>query len=280
MTIAQLYLQCRKRLSHDTAGFDLSQLFYAQFGAQAQHTRPNDEVAADDALIFSQKVKRLSEGYPLQYLLGEWEFYSMPLKVGEGVLIPRPDTETLVDVALGFLLRQPNARIADFCAGSGAISLAVANNLPQSTIYALELSKEALLYLRENTKDFSNITIFEADVTQDLSALELPELDMIISNPPYLTASELLELPESVRYEPKMALDGGADGLRFYRSISKSAKHMLAPCGLLVFETGWQQARQVADILESEGYCDIGFSKDLAGIDRCVFGRSQPKIDC
>ncbi|HWP50874.1 MAG TPA: hypothetical protein VN626_04160, partial [Clostridia bacterium] len=88
MTISQLYLQCRKKLTHDTADFDLSQLFYAHFGPQAQHTRPNDEIAADDALIFSQKVRRLVEGYPLQYLLGEWEFYSIPLKVGEGVLIP------------------------------------------------------------------------------------------------------------------------------------------------------------------------------------------------
>ncbi len=279
MTISQLYLQCRKRLTHDTADFDLSQLFYAQFGAQAQHTRPNDEVAADDALIFSQKVKRLGEGYPLQYLLGEWEFYSIPLKVGEGVLIPRPDTETLVDVALGFLSRQPKAKVADFCAGSGAISLALAQNLPQSTVYALELSQEALRYLRENTKDCPNISVLEADVLGDLTPLDLPRLDMVISNPPYLTAQEMTELSEPVRYEPEMALDGGEDGLVFYRSIVQSAKSLLAPGGLLVFEAGWQQARQIADIMAAQGYRSIGFAKDLAGIDRCVYGRTLSEDD-
>lgn len=273
MTVSQLYLQCRKKLNHDTADFDLSQLFYAQFGPQAQHTRPNDEIAADDALIFSQKVKRLAEGYPLQYLLGEWEFYSIPLKVGEGVLIPRPDTETLVDAALGFLSQQPLANVADFCAGSGAIALAVAQNLPQCEIYALELSKDALRYLRENTKDCPHIHVLEADVLADLAPLALPQLDMIISNPPYLTAKELTELPEPVRYEPQMALDGGEDGLLFYRSIAKSAKNLLAPNGLLLFEAGWQQAHQVAEIMVAQGYCAIGFSKDLSGIDRCVYGR-------
>lgn len=277
MTISQLYLQCRKKLSHETADFDLSQLFYAQFGAQAQHTRPNDEVAADDALIFSQKVKRLGDGYPLQYLLGEWEFYSIPLKVGEGVLIPRPDTETLVDVALGLLAQQPDAKVADFCAGSGAIALAVAKNLPQSSLYALELSPGALRYLYENTASYDNITVLEADVLGDLTTLNLPPLDMILSNPPYLTARELSELDESVRHEPKMALNGGEDGLLFYRSIAQSAKSLLAPDGLLVFEVGWQQARQVADILTAQGYRDLAFAKDLAGIDRCVYGRTPPE---
>lgn len=278
MTVSQLYLQCRKKLNHDTADFDLSQLFYAQFGPQAQHTRPNDEVAADDALIFSQKVKRLAEGYPLQYLLGEWEFYSIPLKVGEGVLIPRPDTETLVDAALGFLAQNPAAKVADFCAGSGAISLAVAHHLPQCEVYALELSKEALRYLRENTGDCPRIHVLEADVLGDLAPLALPQLDMIISNPPYLTAKELSELSEPVRYEPKMALDGGEDGLVFYRSIAQSARALLSPDSLLLFEAGWTQARQIADIMEGQGYHSIGFAKDLSGIDRCVYGRSPAQV--
>lgn len=273
MTVSQLYLQCRKKLTHETADFDLSQLFYAQFGQQAQHTRPNDEIGADDALIFSYKVKQLSEGYPLQYLLGEWEFYSIPLKVGAGVLIPRPDTETLVDAALGFLSGMPSATVADFCAGSGAISLAVAQNLSQCEVYALELSSEALHYLRENAKACERIHVLEADVLKDLEPLKLPQLDMIISNPPYLTAEELTELPVQVRYEPKMALDGGEDGLTFYKSIAQSAKTLLKPEGMLLFEAGWKQAQQIADIMSGHGYRDIGFTKDLNGIDRCIYGR-------
>lgn len=273
MTVSQLYLQCRKKLTHETADFDLSQLFYAQFGQQAQHTRPNDEIGADDALIFSHKVKQLSEGYPLQYLLGEWEFYSIPLKVGEGVLIPRPDTETLVDAALGFLLDKPTAKVADFCAGSGAISLAVAQNMPQCEVYSLELSNDAMKYLSENAKTCERIHALQADVLKDLAALELPKLDMIISNPPYLTAEELTELPVQVSYEPKMALDGGEDGLIFYKSIAQSAKSLLEPEGMLLFEAGWKQAQQVADIMSEHGYRNIGFAKDLSGIDRCVYGR-------
>ena len=100
MTLAHLYKQSRKMLSHDTADFDLSQLFHAHFDHSPGLSRPEAEVSTDEVFVFQHKVKRLSEGYPLQYLLGEWEFYSIPLKVGDGVLIPRPDTETVVDVAL------------------------------------------------------------------------------------------------------------------------------------------------------------------------------------
>lgn len=103
MTYAQLYRQCRRKLTNDTADFDLSQLFHAQFSPSGQMQRSEAEVSAEEAFIFQQKVRRLAEGYPLQYLLGEWEFYSIPLKIGEGVLIPRPDTETLVDAALELL---------------------------------------------------------------------------------------------------------------------------------------------------------------------------------
>ncbi|HWP51994.1 MAG TPA: HemK/PrmC family methyltransferase, partial [Clostridia bacterium] len=158
--------------------------------------------------------------------------------------------------------------------GSGAISLAVAQNLPECEVYALELSKGALRYLRENTKDCLRIHVLEADVLGDLAPLALPQLDMVISNPPYLTSKELTELPQPVRYEPKMALDGGEDGLVFYRSIAQSAKTLLKPDGLLLFEAGWQQAQQIADIMSEQGYHSIDFAKDLGGIDRCVYGRS------
>ncbi|MEG2203837.1 MAG: HemK/PrmC family methyltransferase, partial [Oscillospiraceae bacterium] len=180
MTLSQLYRQCRRQLTHDTADFDLSQLFHAQFERSPGLSRAEAEVADDEAFVFRRKVKRLAEGYPLQYLLGEWEFYSIPLKVGEGVLIPRPDTETLVDAALALAARMetPEPVIADFCAGSGAIALALARHLPGARLLALELSPVALDYLRQNVianRMGGRIDILEADV---LEPPELPPLDM------------------------------------------------------------------------------------------------------
>ncbi len=277
MTVAQLYRQCRRRLTHDTADFDLSQLFHAQFSRDGQLRRPEAEVSPEDAFIFQQKVRRLSEGYPLQYLLGEWEFYSIPLKIGEGVLIPRPDTETLVDAALELLNGAGAAlRIADYCAGSGAISLALARNLPNAEVYAIELSTEALPYLYANvdsTVGGDRVRVIEADVLDAMALSALPSLDLLISNPPYLTEQELTELPEQVRCEPQVALDGGPDGLRFYRAIAADAPSRLKENGLLILEAGYTQAQQICDILRAGGYRGITLRKDLAGIDRCVIAR-------
>jgi release factor glutamine methyltransferase len=275
MTLAQLYLQSRKRLAGATADFDLSQLFHAHFGWQPGLRRAEAEVTPDEAFVFSHKVRRLSEGYPLQYLLGEWEFYSIPLKVGEGVLIPRPDTEVLVDTALSLAAALERPVIADFCAGSGAIALAVAANLPGASLYAVELSPDALRYCRENVAQHEagrRVQVVEGDV---LKPLALPALDMILCNPPYLTRKELEELPGQVRHEPVMALDGGEDGLVFYRGVAAQAADLLLPGGRLIFETGWRQAADVAGILAQQGYEGIEIRKDLTGIERCVFA-SRP----
>lgn len=276
MTFAQLYRQCRRKLTHDTADFDLSQLFHAQFSPKGELQRSEAEVSAEDAFIFQQKVRRLAAGYPLQYLLGEWEFYSIPLKIGEGVLIPRPDTETLVDAALELLGQTGHPIIADYCAGSGAISLALARFLPGAEVYAVELSAAALPYLYANVDANAGgdrVHIVEADVLDGASLTALPPLDLLISNPPYLTVQELTELPEQVRCEPQMALDGGPDGLRFYRSIAADAPARLKPDGLLIFEAGYTQAQQICEILRAGGYREISLRKDLAGIDRCVIAR-------
>lgn len=275
MTLAQLYTQSRKRLTGETADFDLSQLFYAHFGLRPGLYRAETEVTSDEAFVFQHKVKRLSEGYPLQYLLGEWEFYSIPLSVGEGVLIPRPDTEVLVDTALALASGLKRPVIADFCAGSGAIALAVAANLPDAEVYAVELSPEALRYCRENVSRNGageRVSIIQADV---LGPLCLPALDLILCNPPYLTHQEMKELQKQVRYEPAAALDGGEDGLTFYRGVAAQAARLLTPGGALVFEAGWRQADEVAAILAQNGFTGIEKRKDLGGVERCVFGRRE-----
>ncbi len=276
MTLSELYRLCRKELSGETADFDLSQLFRAYFSDAPGLCFSEKPVDERDAFIFRQRVRRLAEGYPLQYLLGEWEFYGIPLKVGEGVLIPQPDTETLVDVALELAATLDAPRIADYCAGSGAIALALAAHLPTATLCAVELSEEALGYLRQNVAESPNssrIEVIEGDVT---GPLHLPPLDLIVSNPPYLTPEELESAPPQVRHEPPMALLGGEDGLDFYREIAKNALTALKEGGWLIFESGWKQADAIAAILRGAGFTDVSMRRDLCGVQRCVYAK-KPK---
>ena len=216
-------------------------------------------------------MKRLADGYPLQYLLGEWEFYGIPLKVGEGVLIPQPDTETLVDVALELAATIETPVIADYCSGSGAIALALARHLPRARIYAVELSEEALVYLRENVQaspERDRIEVVQGDVC---APLDLPPLDLIVANPPYLTPAELENAPAQVRCEPAMALLGGEDGLEFYRAIAENAANALRPGGKLVLEVGYRQAESVRTILRKNGWRDPASRRDLCGVERCIY---------
>lgn len=273
MTVIELYKKCRRELTGEDSAFELSQLFHQQFGDSAQIIAPDKEVAADEAFVFEQKIKKLQTGYPLQYLLGEWEFYSIPVAVGEGVLIPRADTETLIDAALMLLKDMKDPKIADFCSGSGAIALAMAKHVAAGEIFALEKYEGAFYYLEENIRRNSlegRIKAIKTDVTGDLSQLKLPKLDMIISNPPYLDSREMAQLQEQVKYEPAMALFGGADGLDFYRSITSSAKALLKNGGYIVFEVGYTQSQKVSDILLQNGFDDIRVFRDLNLIERCV----------
>ena len=274
MTFAQLYRQCRQLLTDESADFDLSQLFKAQFSGAPYLRFSEAQVPDEEAFVFRQKVRRLSEGYPLQYLLGEWEFYGITLSVGPGVLIPQPDTETAVDLSLELLAPMENAVAADLCAGSGAIAIALAKHRPQTKLYAVEKMPDALEYLYKNVEQNAvqdRVAVFEGDV---LGALPLPALDLIVSNPPYLTQEEMKTIPPQVACEPREALFGGADGLDFYRAISKNAAALLRPGGWLVFEVGYRQAAQVRAILAADGYNAIATRQDLCGVERCVCGQN------
>lgn len=227
--------------------------------------------------------KRIS-GQPLQYLLGEWEFYGYKFKVGEGVLIPRPDTETLVDTVIEHFKKAniPNPRIADLCSGSGCIAVTLKKQIPSCKMYAVELSSEAMPYLTENIcRNNATVTILKGDIT-DGKMLENffdPEntgdflkLNCIVSNPPYLNADEMNSLQKEVSFEPKMALAGGTDGLKFYKIISCLWKEVLADGGFIAFEIGYEQGEAVSRILSDNGFTDIKIVKDLAGLDRVVRG--------
>ncbi len=222
---------------------------------------------------FREKVRRRAEHEPVQYILGETEFWSLALQVGPEVLIPRPDTEVLVEEALQ-RLNNPGSMI-DVGTGSGAIAIAVAHERTAVEITAIDCSCQALEVARANAERHSlagQITFREAD----LAALPPGPYDLVVSNPPYISETEWAGLMPEVRdYEPRMALHGGADGLDAYRQLSRQALSVLKPGGWLLVEVGASQAAMVLELFEQAGLSELGVRKDYADIPRVVYGRAD-----
>lgn len=221
-----------------------------------------------------EMTKKRSKGYPLQYILGEWEFYGLPFIVGEGVLIPRSDTETLVNCVVEYAKKRENKnlKIVDLCSGSGCIAITLKNLLPECDIYAIEKSDKALYYLHKNV-ELNNklINVLKDDVLNPKT--DLSDFDVIVSNPPYLTKEDMDNLQLEVSYEPDMALYGEDDGLYFYRVIPKIWTNRLNKNGLLAFEIGQNQHDDVGKILLENGYNSICKKRDLCDIIRVVSGK-------
>ena len=218
-------------------------------------------------------VSQRRDGIPLQYILGSWWFYKSEFLVGEGVLIPRQDTETLVEAALELTRGRKNLDICDLCSGSGCIAISIALEKEDSTVTAVEKYEDAYKYLLKNIKHNSvkNIKGVMADVLEE----PFGSYDIIVSNPPYIKNSEKEDLSKEVLNEPHTALFGGEDGLFFYREITKNWKKALKPEGILAFEVGINEDIAVAEILKAEGFKNIGFKTDLLGIQRVVFGTAD-----
>ncbi len=221
-----------------------------------------------------QLCKRRAGGEPLQYIIGEWDFYDLTFKVGEGVLIPRQGTETLVDTALGKLPQDKPLTVIDLCAGSGCIGMSLEKHLENlDRLFCVELSDKALGYLEENKRlNGSSAVTVKGDVRNELTAQKLPSADLIVCNPPYLTAEDMKDLQREVAFEPKEALFGGEDGLDLYRDIVRIWKNDLVSGGMMMFECGAGQHREVMDIMIRHGFADVRAVKDLGGIFRAVYG--------
>ena len=222
-------------------------------------------------------LQRRLNGEPVAYITGTWEFYGLPMVVTPDVLIPRMDTEVLVDTAKELLIgKKMDARILDLCCGSGCISCALGHELPASKLAAVDISASALEVCRKNislNRLSSRIITMQADATFS-PPLGIGQFDMLVSNPPYIASDEILMLDPSVRdYEPVWALDGGENGMRFYKSIIKFWKSVLRPGGYLLFEVGEGQADEVKDMLLAGGFDFADTRKDTLGVDRVVFGR-------
>jgi len=239
----------------------------------AASSRPVDE---EDCRTFFGYIERRAAGEPLQYILGEWEFYGLPFYVGKGVLIPRPETELLADIALDFLRPLSSPRILELCAGSGCLSVALAKHLPEAQIWAEEISPDAFSYLERNISRHcaDNITPLLADALLKPTHPDIKEgnFSAVLANPPYIAQKELPSLQREVQWEPSLALDGGADGLRFYRELIPLYAPLLSSGGLIAFEIGFDQGSAVESLLEKEGFRDIQIKKDLSGCDRVVCG--------
>jgi release factor glutamine methyltransferase len=221
-------------------------------------------------------VKRRSEGYPLQYLLGGWEFYGLPFKVGEGVLIPRQDTETLVDFVINKYKKTDSLTVVDLCSGSGCIGISLEKNLKCENVICVEKSEKAAEFLRENiTLNGSKARLVVADVLEKSTAEKIIQADVIVCNPPYLTAEDMENLQTEVTFEPKTALYGGEDGLDFYRAVTRIWKSKLKSGGMLIYEIGMGQEDEVMGILVQQGFENVRCIKDLCGVNRCVYGKMR-----
>ncbi len=256
---------------------ELKSFFYenlSNFGVESARFEANQLATYTDPEKYEQTLKRRLSGEPLQYILGEWDFFGITLKVGEGVLIPRADTETVAETGMSLLRGKASPIVFDLCAGSGCIGIALSKSAGAKVSF-FEKSPKALEYLRQNVTDTeTNAQIFEVDVLMQPSDELMNTADMIISNPPYIRSNVVPTLSKEVAHEPKMALDGGEDGLVFYRSIARNWKPALKLGGYLVFEIGFDQGAEVTEILKNEGYSDVTLKNDLCGNPRVVYGKN------
>ena len=283
-TYNNLYLDARQKLK--AAGVEAAQLearelvCFAAGKNREQFFRDMSLYASDEveARVADMMNRRLA-GEPVAYLIGEWEFYGLPLDISREVLIPRADTEVLAEQAiLAARAAGEGARVLDLCAGSGCVGLAVAANAPLCRTVLADVSEEALKICRQNIRrnDLNaRVTCVQADARQAPPAM-LWDFDVIACNPPYIPTGDIDGLDPSVRdYEPRLALDGGDDGLDFYRDIAEKWRTALRLGGVLLFEVGIGQASGVEQILSRCGYEDIETFQDTGGIWRVVKGTAN-----
>lgn len=243
------------------------------FNRLALITKGEETVASEEKLaVFAELTEKRLNHEPLQYLLGKWSFMGIDLLVGEGVLVPRDDTEVVTSLCIDYLSGKESPNVIDLCAGSGAISLAL-EKYANCKVTAVELSDKAFSYLTQNIKlNNSAVNALNGDIFECHKDIADNSLDLIVSNPPYIKTADIASLQKEVQHEPAMALDGGESGLDFYRRIVPLWKSKLKAGGALAFELGEGQYDEVSRILADNGFGGITESIDFGGVQRAIIG--------
>ncbi len=272
MTVLELFRYCKDKLDFtDSPEFDTICIFEDLLGISKSKIYFNDISVTDEQIkIIEDVINRRKNGEPLQYILGKWDFYDLTFNVGKGVLIPRPETETLVDFALEKIKDIKSPIIYDLCAGSGCIGLTIAHHRKDAKVYLLEKEDDALKYLKSNKEKYNldNAYVIQGDLFNvDLS--QIPQADVILSNPPYIPANEIDGLQKEVQFEPLTALDGGADGLDFYRCIAKKWISKVKKNGYVALECGEEQSADIISLFKGK-YSEKQVIYDYNNIDRIV----------
>ena len=278
LTLQQIYREGKETL--ERAGIAEAELdawylleYVTGISRASYYGDPGRVVTEEDLCRYRECIEKRAGHIPLQHITGEQEFMGLSFRVNDQVLIPRQDTETLVEEALKYAM--PGMRVLDLCTGSGCILISLLHFCPGLTGVGSDISAEALKMARTNGQ-----RLHVEDRVQwlcgDLFEKVTGAFDLIVSNPPYIRSAEIEELQEEVRlYDPRIALDGAEDGLLFYRRIIEESKSYLKNGGRLLFEIGCDQGRDVAELLENAGYTEVSVKKDLAGLDRVAAGRLQ-----
>lgn len=278
MTVGEAYRKTKDILTE--AGFEapafealcLTEKVFG-FNRLALITKGEETVASEEKLaVLAELTEKRLNHEPLQYLLGKWSFMGIDLLVGEGVLVPRDDTEVVTSLCIDYLSCKESPNVIDLCAGSGAISLAL-EKYANCKVTAVELSDKAFSYLTQNIKlNNSAVNALNGDIFECHKDIADNSLYLIVSNPPYIKTADIASLQKEVQHEPAMALDGGESGLDFYRKIVPLWKSKLKAGGALAFELGEGQYDEVSRILADNGFGGITESIDFGGIQRAIIG--------
>lgn len=277
MTVNEIYQSGLKLLENnniENSKFEAQSLLQKAFlldriGFIIHKTDKADENCSHNFLKFIEK--RIS-GEPLQYILGEWSFMGFDFKVGRGVLIPRDDTEVVVNLCIDFLENRTDKKTVDLCSGSGAIAVAL-DKISGAKVTAVEIDETAFSYLETNVKENnSSVKPVMADALEICDTFADGELDLIVSNPPYIKSADIETLQKEVQLEPRLALDGGEDGCDFYREIVSRWSRKLKKGGALAFELGENQADAVKALMAEQGFSDFKISLDFGGVQRAIIG--------
>ncbi len=284
-TLSEVYRYAAYKLKEagiENAVYDAKIIFETVFGVSYSQLVLNPEMPYDEKLIkkLDTLLDERMEGRPLQYIIGEWDFMGFTFRVGEGVLIPRSETEILVEYAVEKLRNVSKPVVFDLCSGSGCIGLSVKKLLPEARIFMIEKSNEALQYLNMNRIELGlarETIVIKGDITKGYDGFSsLPKPDVILSNPPYIKSSDISALQKEVQFEPSMALDGGEDGYDFYKCLAEKWLPYINDDGFIAVECGEEQAEEISRMFEN--YCsETEILNDYSDIQRIVVGFKEEK---